>query len=127
MKYKIGDKVRIKSLEWYNENKKANGISGGVYVDDNCFVNEMTEHCGKILTIDKIHNRGYTMKEVSWTWTDGMIEGLAYHQFRPEDIKINLDKKEIVTIEIPEGYEFAGLDFNRDWKEVIVLEKIKNE
>ena len=122
MKYNVGDKVRVKSLEWYNENKEAKAVSG-VYVDDNCFVNEMTEHCGKILTIDKIHNRGYTMKEVGWTWTDGMLEGLAYHEFRPEDIKINLDEKEIVTIEIPEGYEFAGLDFNG--KELIVLEKIK--
>ena len=29
LKYKIGDRVRIKSIDWYNENKDKNG-----YIDE---------------------------------------------------------------------------------------------
>jgi len=80
MKYKVGDKVKIKSLDWY----KANKCKGFVMCDGLAFIKDMTEYCGKELTIDSIyidHNSKYeyTMKEpkIRWIFNDGMIEGLA--------------------------------------------------
>lgn len=79
MKYKPGDKVRIKSLDWY----KANECSGQVMCDGLAFLKIMTEWCGKELTIDSIftdeRGSGYVMKEtkIHWRFTDAMIEGLA--------------------------------------------------
>lgn len=48
MKYKAGDKVKIKSLEWYNTFKDEDGVvdCGQWYFDK-----KMSRFCGKIVTI----------------------------------------------------------------------------
>ena len=82
MKYKVGDKVKIKSLDWYNENKSN---FGAVYAGSGfCFWKNMARHCGEIMeiTIVKVDpedsNKGYYFMENSdERWTDGMIEGLV--------------------------------------------------
>ena len=82
MKYKVGDCVRIKSLDWYNENKDEDGdIDCG---DGMLFCDKMQEYCGKIMTISRIKpdpcdpDRGhYLVKENPAFWTDKMFEGLA--------------------------------------------------
>ena len=53
MKFKVGDKVKVKSLSWYNSNKNHYGFVN----DDNCsepFSNKMAEYCGKVLEITAI-------------------------------------------------------------------------
>ena len=75
MKYKVGDKVKIKSLDWYNKNKDKDG-------DVDCgmqnFVDSMKSYCGQILTIKEIGtNYSYSMLGNVFWWTDEMIEGLA--------------------------------------------------
>ena len=73
MKYKVGDKVKIKSLDWYNENKDETD-------DIECFNNiwfykEMSKFCGKVMTISHIRADHYTMVEdLVGYWTDEMIE-----------------------------------------------------
>ena len=79
MKYKVGDKVRIKSIDWYNENKDEDGI---VELSTHVFIPEMIEHCGQIVTIkdvfeDTDDNAVYYMEEIVWDWTDEMIEGIV--------------------------------------------------
>ena len=76
MKYKAGDKVKIKSLEWYKENKDDIGIvECGEYV----FGGEMREYCGKVLTINEVNLDLYEMCEdgSDFAWTDEMIECLV--------------------------------------------------
>jgi hypothetical protein len=104
MKYKVGDKVRIKSLDWYNANKiceiskfmQEQGIRS--YVDCNGFrfLDVMCEYCGKILTIDSISecadgSKRYIMREpaIGFGFTDDMIEGLADE---PQEKMVSLDK-----------------------------------
>ena len=82
MRYKIGDRVRVKSLSWYNENKDEYGC---VYCGNGMiFCDKMQEYCGKIMTISRIKpdpcdpDRGhYFVKENPAFWTDKMFEGLA--------------------------------------------------
>ena len=82
MRYKLGDKVRVKSLAWYNENKDEYGC---VYCGDGMiFCDKMQEYCGKIMTISRIKPDPcdpdighYLVKENSAFWTDKMFEGLA--------------------------------------------------
>jgi hypothetical protein len=73
IKYNVGDKVLVKSLDWYNENKDA---SGNVQVPM-CFVSAMREWCGKIVTIKSRGCSNYLIAEGEYMWSDEMFEGLA--------------------------------------------------
>ena len=82
MKYKVGDKVRVKSLEWYNKNKSE---FGDVRTPNNIFVPNMSIFCGKEVTIsgvaliDSNNVIYYSLKEDTsgYGWTDDMFEGLV--------------------------------------------------
>ena len=50
MIYNVGDKVRIKSKEWYDENKDEDGNVNIPFL----FNSEMSYYCGEITTITKI-------------------------------------------------------------------------
>ena len=107
MKYKVGDKVRIKSLDWYNENKDEDEI---VELSTHVFIPEMIEHCGQIVTIkdvfeDTDDNVVYYMEEIDWDWTDEMIEGLVEEK----------DFREIVD---EHYFEMLGGDPTKDMGEV---------
>ena len=79
MKYKVGDKVRIKSLDWYNKNK--DNLS--FYTDTMalCFANE-------IVTIKSYGRYPGTYRivedEGDFLWTDEMFKGLAEEEIKPE-------------------------------------------
>lgn len=69
-KYKVGDKVLVKSLDWYNENK--NGM-GDVLVPCT-FVEGMSQYCGKVLTIRRVGISAYCVEECGYSWSDEMFE-----------------------------------------------------
>jgi hypothetical protein len=48
--FKVGDKVRVKSLDWYNKNKNKDG---NVEIGPT-FVIGMSYFCGKVFTIESI-------------------------------------------------------------------------
>ena len=79
MKYKVGDRVKAKSLDWYNENKNKFGkvwTSGkGTQIP---FDKHMSKWCGKVMTISDVRADHYTMiEDLVGYWTDEMIEGLV--------------------------------------------------
>ena len=75
-KYKVGDKVRVKSLDWYNSNKDENGDV--LPHSDECFVffpEEMSEYCGKECEVVCVYSNGaYSLKGMQWYWADWMFE-----------------------------------------------------
>lgn len=84
MKYKVGDKVRVKSLEWYNMNKDE---FGKIRCNTAYFQPTMTKLCDSILTIKNIDKfiNAYIVEENSNYWTDDMLEGLAEEEIYDED------------------------------------------
>ena len=135
LKYKIGDRVRIKSLDWYNENKdkvgnilyKRDGSAYPVF-----FSKYMSNFCGEILTIKSVFNHSYHMNETSSCefWIDEMIEGLVEDTittneqlFVPSDI--SLEKE--MEWNLPDGYIFKDENGNVINATKIVLEKKKKE
>ena len=65
MKYKVGDKVKVKS------DLKENTSYGG-----KIFVRDMAVYRGKNVEISKVHDDAYYIKEADreWFWTDEMFE-----------------------------------------------------
>ncbi len=88
MRYKRGDRVKIKSLDWYNENKDQHGkVACGYHV----FTEEMSKFCGFTMIVCNRTNLGVmTMGGSASYWTDEMIEGLA--DAEPQEKMISLDK-----------------------------------
>lgn len=88
LKYKVGDKVRIKSIGWYNENKNKFGkvwTSGGQIPFDKC----MSKWCGKVMTISHVRADHYTMVEdLVGYWSDDMIECLVERNGKTYPYKI---------------------------------------
>ena len=94
MKYKVGDKVRIKSLDWYNQNKdEFDQVKCGGYI----FPYPMTKHCGKTVTITCVNTKDcyYVISEDDGyrSWTDEMIEGIVdIADIEPQDKMVSLNK-----------------------------------
>ena len=130
MKYKVGDKVRIKSLDWYNENKNE---FGDVKCSLNCSLTKsMSIYCGSIQTIESVVNGGmYWMKENPFNWADEMIEGLVEEESLTAPLKHPEDSPLAMlfhkTLILPEGYQFVDENGNVINATKIVLEKKKKE
>lgn len=79
MKYNVGNKVRIKSVEWYDENKDEDGVvnlGGDIF----SFMDSMVECLGKEATITTIVDDGVYLIDLDGGnayWTDKMFEGLV--------------------------------------------------
>ena len=75
MKHKVGDIVKIKSREWYNENKEKDGV---VRLKEQPFARSMSEYLGKTAKIMEIKTSklwyGLDIDEQWWNWTDEMFE-----------------------------------------------------
>ena len=81
-KLSLGQKVTIKSLDWYNSNKDKNGA---IILSTEVFVEEMAGYCGKTATIldafkdpegksDAIMYYRIDLDERGWNWTNEMFE-----------------------------------------------------
>ena len=71
MKYKVGDKVRIKSKEWWDAQPK---IKGDVDCGEYYFTKEMTPMCGKVVEISVLGSVSYNLKGCLYHWTDEMFD-----------------------------------------------------
>ena len=125
MKYKVGDKVQIKSLEWYNENKDD---LDQVKCSDYIFTHPMTKYCGKTVTIKCINTKDcyYLISEDDGyrSWTDEMIKCKVEENKLMDLVEHRSLKPEII---LPEGYIFKDENGNIINATKIVLEKKKNE
>ena len=82
MKYKVGDKVVIKSLDWYNINNSQvfPKADAGVPLE---FNSDMSKYCGMIATItnvEKLSDEDFfynlNIDNENWNWTLEMFEDI---------------------------------------------------
>ena len=136
MKYKVGDRVKIKSLDWYNENKDDNRE---IKFENGIFTTLKSTFLGQIMTIEEITlEKQYILMEDKYKtlWTDEMIEGLAEEEIIDiDDFQVDNEiidvideyvhrlKKNECQINLPEGYQFTDENGNVINAMKIVLEK----
>ena len=98
MEYKVGDRVRIKSVDWYNENKNHCGEIP-LFKPSGLFVPDMSRYCNNIMTIKDIcYGTCYRMKEDFWNynWTDEMIEGLVEEEGKETSWKPSKEEMDVL-------------------------------
>lgn len=147
MKYKVGDKVRIHSKEWYDKHKDECGNIKGAFFDK-----ERAKFCGTVQTIAStayVSSSGkiiYAVEDAYEFIGEEAIEGLAEEEQElsqnaklvsrrfSEDVNVSEFKHaqdEIMkmllqgAINVPEGYEFRDENGNIIEAKVITLEKKK--
>lgn len=118
-KFKVGDVVKVKSLDWYNKHKGENGL---VIVECNHpFTEEMKEFCGKYFCINDISENGIYFKGISdFVFYDWMIEDQEY-----ELKEVNLSKEE-VDIKDPKFFtkDFIPFSFWKESKVILPIYKV---
>ena len=87
-KFKEGDIVRIKSLDWYNNNKDKNG--NVVVTGYSCsFTKALSEFCGKCLVIEKVEDTGgIYLNDLPYVFYEWMFE-LGKYELKSLDITKN--------------------------------------
>jgi len=151
LRYKLGDRVKIKSLDWYNENKNK---TGDVPCGEWNFTQWYIPYCGEVMTIRFIweDDECYKMVNSDLHWTDEMIEGLVEEETKfgtasnPIEIKSNancLTRERVDALatkidkelpsgnqnvwELPNGYQFIDENGNVINATKITLEKKHND
>ena len=135
MKYKEGDRVRIRSKEWYDSNKNKFGkvwtrsLTGDYMI---CFDHDFVKYCGKVAEIFSVERDNYALKGIPYAWADEMIEGLAEDETKPLTYEETVEIIEAMqgvgdSWECPQGYQFVDEKGNVINAQKIVLEKKKKE
>ena len=86
MKYKVGDKVRFKSIDWYNRYTNGTEVNCKHYP----FSCHMKKYCGQIMTISAVGGYSYSMIEDdgTYSWTVEMIDCLVERNGKTYPYKI---------------------------------------
>lgn len=76
MKYKVGDKVIVRS-----------DLKNDVSYGSQCTVEEMMDYKGNVVTISEVGQTCYQIEEdeEGWSWTDEMFEGLVEEELTAEE------------------------------------------
>ena len=93
--YKVGDKLRVKSIDWYN--KRKSNFLGIVYDTTPHFLEDMSKYCGQVATITKMLCSNVFKISLDggyYDWGNDMFEGLVEEETTSniiEDTKPNCD------------------------------------
>lgn len=75
-KYKVGDKVRIHSLEYLKSIALNDSDSAVLAIPGHLnFIKSMHCMCSKIVTISEVLENAYRIQEFHCSWTEAMITG----------------------------------------------------
>ena len=115
MKHKVGDVVRIKSLDWYNENKDENDWVEEGYLSSFGF--DMSEYCGRTAKIAAVVDEYYfiDIDNGRWCWCDYMFdEGIRLIKKKNPKEPIVISKNYILSDKLTYIEELDELEKNKE-------------
>lgn len=84
LKFKVGDRVRVKSLEWYNSSKGAKGNILSSEIAGVDFVKGMDIFCGQVSQIQEVSGNYYILHDCGcYCWQDWMLEDEIFTEDEP--------------------------------------------
>lgn len=107
MKYKVGDKVRVHSKEWFRTNCSKNYIGVFVHEDgNNTFVSGMEKFCEQEVTIKQtvLDNYNILEDEGQWYWEDWMFEDVNNNKNTISNPNIVEDFAKLIGVELDEEF-----------------------
>lgn len=111
MKYKVGDKVKIKSIEWYNANANEYGSIEGT---ENDFTNDMSKYCGKLATIVHVGIKFYNLDidDLTYYWYEWMFENYMSVKILKADIPNGCEINEEKSTNIIWNFIYNGVEID---------------
>lgn len=93
MKYKVGDKVRVR--QWDDMAKEFDVNDGDIYMTDCRFIKEMKQYCGKTYEISNMclvyYNLKTENKVLDWVFTDEMLEDVSSLQIQADSLTLETE------------------------------------
>lgn len=90
---KVGDKVKIKSREWYEKWKDEEGNIDGI--GSHSFLLEMSKYCGKVFKVENKICSWFALEDASFGWIMPMFEEV-YPQESSKEEKCTKDSEPLV-------------------------------
>ena len=115
MKYKIGDKVRVRSWKDMEKEFGIDEFTGSIRVPHS-FTHTMKKYCGKIMTIKNVFYDFYLLKESDepWCFSEGMLEDVAptsSSSFLPATETVILYRKDNKVIALDKQSKKEGIAY----------------
>ena len=116
MKYKVGDKIKIKSIDWYNHQVKdkdddipINSVNYNTY-----FTKYMSNYCSKEAKIVEVSDNYYTLDvdRGIFEWIDAMFEDTDFEQLAVEEV-FNYEGHKLKVKQVNSDYDCTGCFFHK--------------
>ena len=124
--YKVGDKVRIKSKEWFDSQPKDK--DGDIITPEGYllyFFRSMQVYCGKVYTIESISTNDHLInfKEDNRIWESWMFDPVEEDKIEVGDLVTNKDEIQYVIVEnLSESNYYYALDVEH-WNAAAINKK----
>ncbi|MBQ4588975.1 MAG: hypothetical protein IJA95_06790 [Bacteroidaceae bacterium] len=125
---KVGDKVKIKSREWYEKwrNEEGNIVGIGTH----SFLAEMSKFCGKVFNVEREIYSWFTLKDARFGWIMSMFEEVYPQESSKEEKCAKglysssnsasaLAKQLTGTSAIPAFNSVQGIEIATDWSKLV--------
>ena len=116
MKYKVGDKIKIKSIDWFNAQEKDSDGDIHIYsVNYNTyFTKNMSDYCSKEAEIVEVSDNCYTLDvdRGIFEWIDTMFEDTDFEQLVVGEV-FNYEGHKLKVKQVNSDYDCTGCFFHK--------------
>ena len=93
MRYKVGDKVRVR--QWDDMVEEFDVNDGNIYMTGCCFIKKMKQYCGKTYEVSNTFSVCYSLKTenevLDYFFTDGMLEDVSSLQIHADSLTLETE------------------------------------